>query len=49
MEILIGGLSNRDCMIRGFGLTAGIVGGFFFPPLLGAAFGIAATSGDCYH
>jgi len=48
MESIVGSVSNRDCMIRGAGLTVSIALGFVFPPAWGAALGIASTSGDCY-
>jgi hypothetical protein len=48
MEMVSGGLSNRDCLVRGAATAVAIVGGFFFQPLWGAAFVLSATSADCY-
>jgi hypothetical protein len=49
MELVSGGLSNRDCLVRGAGLALALVGGFAFQPLWGVAFMISATSSDCYN
>ena len=49
METVCGGLSNRDCMVRGAATALAIIGGFFFQPLWGAAFVLSATSADCYY
>ena len=48
MEQVEGGITNRDCLVRGAGFTLAVLGGFFFPPLFAAAFVIAVTSADCY-
>jgi len=49
MEMVSGGLSNRDCMVRGAATALAIIGVFFFQPLWGAAFVLSATSADCYY
>jgi hypothetical protein len=43
MENLEGGLTNRECMLRGFGMLLGVASGFW-----AAALVLGATSGDCY-
>lgn len=44
MENLNGGtLSNRDCMLRGFGMVVSAAVGFWPVTLM-----IGVTSGDCY-
>ncbi len=48
MEIILGGASQRDCLVRGFGIVICATVGCFFAPAFGAALAIAGTSGDCY-
>ena len=47
MEGLKGSASNKECFVRGVGITLTFVGGFFFPPFWGATAAITFTSGDC--
>jgi hypothetical protein len=48
MEMVSGGISQRQCLANGIGTSVTFAAGFFFPPAWVASFVFGVNSVDCF-